>query len=96
MATTRERWKEQLLSDYPKLKVIPHVVDAMIESYLQDPKRFKKTIKKLQEEPEPEPRTPSSEPTIIYGVTKGSEYSVDGKSYPLPDDSKQAQVIGLE
>ena len=89
MATTaeRQRWKEQILHDYPFMSQLPSAIDHLIDFYASDRKAFNALAQKAKRQTEKEQAEgiqlkPKRLPdTIHYGVRKG-----EPEDYPVHDD----------
>jgi hypothetical protein len=44
-STTSQRWREEILDDYPRLRQIPTVVDNLVSIYESKPDLFKSAMK---------------------------------------------------
>jgi len=88
--TIYDEWKEQMLRDFPRLKTIPHYVDALVDCYKKNPKLFKKKALECKDEPVPE-KKPKAE-YVLFGVTK--QEADEAQTHPVSDGVQQAEEGG--
>lgn len=89
-----ETWKADILRDYPKLRTIPHYVDALLECYKENPGAFEDPPE--EENPVQKAPSPPRKPIILFGVSKltGDEVIKPSETVPVPDALQQPKEDG--
>ncbi len=57
--SNRDVWREQILSDFPKLRQIPSVVDNLLDVYESDPDGFRSAVKAATRKDRKKQRVPA-------------------------------------